>query len=51
LSRAISGENLSCRDFNKENSAGSLVLAVPTFDLEVPVLGVVDFISEFFLDD
>lgn len=47
----ITGANFSCRDFNKENSAGTLVLDVPTFDLEVPVFGVVDFISEFSLDD
>lgn len=45
------GTNFSCRDFAKENSAGTLVLEVPTLDLSVPVLGTVDFISEFTLDD
>lgn len=47
----VTGAGFSCRDFDQENSAGTLVLDVPTFDLEVPVLGTVDFISSFVLDD
>jgi hypothetical protein len=47
----ITGSNFSCRDFDQENSAGTLVLDVATFDLAVPILGTVDIISEFTLDD
>jgi hypothetical protein len=47
----ITGTNFSCRDWAEEDSAGTLVLDVPTLDLEVPILGPQDFISAFSLDD
>ena len=45
------GANFSCRAWAQENGPGTLVLAVPTFDLNLPILGFMDFISVFTFDD
>jgi hypothetical protein len=45
------GTNFSCRAWSQENGVGTLVLAVPTLDLNLPLVGFTDFISVFTFDD
>jgi hypothetical protein len=45
------GANFSCRAWAQENGPGTLVLAVPTLDLSLPLVGFTDFISVFTFDD
>jgi hypothetical protein len=47
----FTGENFSCATWTQENGPGTFVLAIPTFDVDLPVLGLNDIISLFTLAD
>jgi len=50
FAQQLTGESFSCRDWSRENGRGTLVLAVPTLDLNLGSQ-YTDFVSEFTLDD
>lgn len=45
------GQNFSCTEWTEENGPGTLVLGAPLLDLDTGVIGFVDIINVFRLDD